>query len=155
MMRRLLSSLALSLVCLALGAKELRPTERQSILGAIRPTASRMAGQPVRIKIDRLNVDRGWAVLVGSLASTTGRGIDWSLAADCAPALDKMLWVVLQKSNGAWRVKHIEICAPEPPYWNLEQYGGLVWPCGVYSGLETGEDETLEDRCRSQVTRTR
>ena len=114
-----------------------------------------MAGQAIRVKIDRLNVDRGWAVLVGNLVSTTGRGIDWSLAKGCAPELDKMLWVVLQKSNKVWRVKHIEICAPEPPYWNLEQYGGLIWPCGVYSGLETGEDEILEDRCRNQVPRSR
>jgi hypothetical protein len=154
-MRRILLPLALSVVCLNLGAAELPQAERQSILGAVRPTATHMAGQAIRMKIDRLNVDRGWAVLVGSLVSTTSRGIDWSLAKDCAPELDKMLWVVLHKRNSVWRVKHIEICAPEPPYWNLEQYGGLIWPCGVYSGLETGEDETLEDRCRNQVPRPR
>jgi len=154
-MRRLLLPLALSIVCLTLGAAELPKVERQSILGAVRPTAARIAGQPIRIKIDRLNVDHGWAVLVGSLVSATGGGIDWSLAKECVPELDKMLWVVLQKSNKVWRVKHIEICSPEPPYWNLEQYGGLIWPCGVYSGLETGEDKTLEDRCKNQVPRPR
>ena len=154
-MHRLLLPLALSVACLPLGATELPQAERQSILGAVRPAAARMAGQTIRIKIDRLNVDRSWAVLVGSLVSETGKGIEWSLAKDCAPELDKMLWVVLQKSNKVWRVKHIEICAPEPPYWNLEQYGGLIWPYGVYSGLETGEDETLEDRCRNQVPGSR
>ena len=154
-MRGLLLALASSVACLNLGATELWQAERQSILGAVRPTATRMAGQAIRVKIDKLNVDRGWAVLVGSLVSTTGRGIDWSLAKDCNAGLDKMLWVVLQKSNKVWQVKHIEICAPEPPNWNLEQYGGLIWPCGVYSGLETGEDETLEDRCINQVPRPR
>jgi hypothetical protein len=154
-MRRFLLALALSAACSTLGATELPQAERQSILGAARPVAARKAGQPIRIKIDRLNVDRHWAVLVGSLVSATGKGIDWSLAKNCNPELDKMLWVVLQKSKEVWTVKHIEICAPEPPYWNLEQYGGLIWPCGVYSGLETGEDETLEDRCRNQVPRPR
>lgn len=150
--------LALIATCCTLGAAELDAAERKALLDAARPQAAAKAGQPVRIKVDRLNVDSGWAVLVGSLVPAApgkgagkGGGIDWGLADGCHPALDKMLWVVLHKAGTAWRVKHIDICASEPPYWYMEQYGGLVWPCGVYAGLEDGsEDGPLESRCRKQ-----
>lgn len=149
--------LALIATCCALGAAaEPGPADRKALLDAARPQAAAKAGQPVRIKVDRLNVDRGWAVLVGSLvpaapAASGKGGIDWDLADGCHPALDKMLWVVLHKAGTTWRVKHIDICASEPPYWYLEQYGGLVWPCGVYAGLDDGgEGGTLESRCRKQ-----
>ncbi len=126
--------------------------ERRSILDAARPAAARDAGQPVKIKVDVLNVDASWAVLVGELVSPSGGSPDWKKAEQCHPDLDKMLWVVLKKSNGAWKVRHIDICASEPPYWSLDSlYGGLVWPCGVYTGLEDGsEDGPPEKRCRQQ-----
>lgn len=144
--------LALIATCCTLGATELSAPDRKALLDATRPQAAAKAGQPVRIKVDRLNVDRDWAVLVGSLAPAPGKGdIDWGLSDGCHPALDKMLWVVLHKAGTTWRVKHIDICASEPPYWYMEQYGGLVWPCGVYAGLEDGgEGGTLESRCRKQ-----
>lgn len=156
MRKQLAIFLALIATCFALGATELSAADRKALLDATRPQAAAMAGQPVRIKVNRLNVDRGWAVLVGSLvpAASAKGGIDWSLADDCHPALDKMLWVVLHKTGTTWRVKHIDICASEPPYWYMEQYGGLVWPCGVYAGLEDGgEGGTLESRCRQQQAR--
>lgn len=152
-MKRLTLLLLLAATCLGLGATELPKGERQAILDAIRPKASEEAGQAVRIKVDRLNVDGDWAVLVGSLVSASGQGMDWGLANGCHPDLDKMLWVVLQKTGGAWRVKHLDICASEPPYWYVEQYGGLVWPCGVYAGLQDGGEGTLERRCRQQARR--
>lgn len=149
-MLKALLLLALSVTCFSSNSNELRKVDRQAILDATRPVAAEMAGQPVRIKVDRLNIDRGWAVLVGDIVSATGKGIDWKLADNCDPDLDKMLWVVLRKSNESWHVKHLEICAPEPPYWYLKQYGGFVWPCGVYQGLDDGGAETLEKRCRSE-----
>lgn len=155
MRKPLATFLALIAACCTLGAAELDAAERKALLDAARPPAAAKAGQPVRIKVDRLNVDSGWAVLVGSLVSPApGKGgdIDWRLADGCHPALDKMLWVVLHKAGATWRVKHIDICASEPPYWYMEQYGGLVWPCGVYAGLEDGsEDGPLESRCRKQA----
>ncbi|HSC81872.1 MAG TPA: hypothetical protein VLC08_16045, partial [Chitinolyticbacter sp.] len=122
--------------------------ERKRILDSIRPVAVREAGQPVRIKVDRLNVDGEWAVLVGSLVGQPNKVLDWNLSASCDTDLDKMLWVVLKRNKMVWSVKHIEICASEPPYWYLEQYGGFVWPCGVYAGLENGEEADLEAQCR-------
>lgn len=131
--------------------------ERRSILDAARPVAARHAGQAVKIKVDVLNVDAGWAVLVGNLVAPSGGSLDWEKAGQCHPALDKMLWVVLKKTTGAWKVRHIEICASEPPYWYLDMlYGGLVWPCGVYTGLDDGsEDGPPEKRCRAQRSRHR
>jgi hypothetical protein len=123
-------------------------TERHAILDAARPVAAEQAGQAVRIKVDRINEDGGWAVLVGELVGARGRALDWSLASGCDLNLDKMLWVVLHRTGAGWSVKHMEICASEPPYWYLEQYGGFVWPCGVYAGLENGRDRDLEAQCR-------
>ncbi len=139
----------------ALPAKEARKADRQEILDTVRPQASKLAGQSVRIKVDRLNVDSGWAVLVGEIVSTSGKGINWELADSCHPDLDKMLWVVLQKSSSTWQVKQLDICASEPPYWYLNQREGLIWPCGVYAGLEDGGEESLEARCRAKNPRRR
>lgn len=143
---RTLFALAALSVATAATAKE--PSERQRILDAARPRAATAAGQPVRIKVDKLNVDSGWAVLVGELIGAPGKAIDWNKAAGCEADLDKMLWVVLRERDAAWRVEHIEICASEPPYWYLEGYGGFVWPCGVYKGLDAPDGENLEAQCR-------
>lgn len=146
--------LALSLAVFLAAAGEPAPAERRALLDAVRPSAAALAGQSVRIKVDSLQVDRGWAVLVGSLVSARGGEPDWRLAKDCHPELDKMLWVVARQVDRRWRVKHIEICASEPPYWYMEQYGGLVWPCGVYAGLIGAEGgPTLEELCRRQRPR--
>lgn len=138
-------ALALSVATVA---EPLTPALRREILDAARPVAAKQANQPVRFKVDRINVDSGWAMLIGELASPVGGKLDWEQAG-CNPDLDKMLWVVLHKTGGAWHVKHIELCASEPPYWYLdEQYGGLVWPCGVYAGIERGHEKTIEEECR-------
>ncbi|WP_143707474.1 hypothetical protein [Uliginosibacterium sp. TH139] len=124
--------------------------ERAAILNAARPMAAEKAGQAVRIRVDTLNIDSGWAMLVGELVGPPGKRIDWAKADDCNAELDKMFWVVLHKSQGAWQVKHMEICASEPPYWYLEQYDSSAWPCGVFAGLEAGVGETLEALCRRE-----
>ncbi len=123
--------------------------ERADLLDATRPVAAKLAGQPVRLRVDRLSQDSGWAILVGKLVGLPGQALNWEQTKGCHPDLDKILWVVLQKDGQAWQVKHIDICAPEPPYWYLEQYGGLVWPCGVYAGLQSSEGSDLEQQCRA------
>ncbi|MDY7540545.1 hypothetical protein RGU72_20010 [Undibacterium sp. 5I1] len=133
-------------------ARDVSSSDRQVILDAARSVASTKAGQPVRLKASKLNVDRNWAVLVGNIVPVDGKGLDWDLTyGECNPHLDKMLWVVLNQKHKRWTVKYIEICAAEPPYWSMEQYGGLVWPCGVYKGLEDGSGETLDVQCRKQI----
>ena len=140
-----------SLFAFAVGqAYAIDQIERTLLLDAVRPVAAKQAGQPVRIRVDRLNLDRDWAVLVGKLVGSPGKTIDWEKVQDCEEDLDRMLWVVLNKKNDRWRVEHIEICASEPPYWYLEEYGGFVWPCGVYAGLNAGSEESLDKECRRQ-----
>ncbi|WP_426342523.1 hypothetical protein ACN9MZ_13030 [Pseudoduganella sp. S-14] len=135
--------------CAAIGVAHAKgPSDRQQILDAIRPLAAEELDQPVRIKVDKLNIDSGWAVLVGNLVGPPGTYINWHKSMTCRADLDRMLWVVLRKKSDGWHVKHIDLCASEPPYWYMEQYGGLVWPCGVYRGLEAGGTRTLESQCR-------
>jgi len=127
--------------------------DRKQFLDAIRPEATRQAGQPVRFQVLKLNFDSDWAVLVGGLLAQEGKVLDWSKAIDCDPNLDKLLWVVAQKVQGRWVVKEMFICSPEPPYWYLEAKD-FARPCGIYAGLEGGE-ETPEDQCRAYVTKRR
>lgn len=138
----------LAVLSVATAASAKQPSERQRILDAARPRAAADAGQPVRIKVDRLNIDAGWAVLVGELVGSPGKAIDWDKATNCEAELDKMLWVVLRKRGADWRVEHMDICASEPPYWYLEQFGGFVWPCGVYNGLDAPDGVKLDTQCR-------
>ncbi len=138
---------------LAWGQTPLASTERRALLAAVRPQAAQRAGQAVKFKVERLNVDGDWALLTGELVATTGQTLAWQKASECHLELDKMLWVVLQRRAGRWRVKHLEVCATEPPHWSLEQVGGLVWPCGVYAGLQGPTGEDLQAACRSQPAR--
>ncbi|WMY75608.1 DUF4431 domain-containing protein [Buttiauxella selenatireducens] len=110
--------------------------ERKPVLDAVRQVAVELAGQTVRIKVSRLNVSDDWAVLMGELVAPEGSTLDWSLAKDCNEDLDKMLWSVLNKSTGQWKIKEINICASEPPYWYLKD-SELTMPCGVYKGLDS------------------
>jgi len=122
--------------------------ERKAFLDAIRPEAERQAGQEVLFKVDRLNFDGKWAVLVGAIVGKAGRPLDWERAVDCHPNLDKMLWVVAKRAAQSWRVHEMTICATEPPYWYLYDYVGFEWPCGVYAGLHVdGSGEDLRQRC--------
>ena len=126
------------------------PTERRALLEAVRPQAAQRAGQAVKFMVHRLNVDGDWALLTGELVSTTGGSLNWRKARECQPELDKGLWVLLSRSADRWKVQRLEICATEPPHWSLDQFGGLVWPCGVYAGLESATGEDLQAACRQQ-----
>lgn len=128
-------------------------SERKLILDAIRPAAASEAGQAVLIKVDRLNVSHEWGVLIGKLVTADGGDLNWQLAKDCDADLDKMLWVVLNKSSKQWRVKEMDICSSEPPYWYLEDKD-LTMPCEVYAGLNDGKKD-LEERCRIQSNKPR
>jgi hypothetical protein len=154
MFRRSMSTLVLALFC-ASSALALSTQERRDFMDAIRPEAVRQAGQDVRFKVDHLNQDGDWVVLVGSVVGAPGKTIDWSLSPICGVELDKILWVVARRAGAAWQVKHMLICASEPPYWNLEPYGGLVWPCGVYADMKSSEGEDLEPLCRKQRSERR
>lgn len=128
-------------------------SERKLILDAIRPAAASEAGQAVLIKVDRLNVSHDWGVLIDKLVAADGGDLNWKLAKDCDADLDKMLWVVLNKSSKQWNVKQMDICSPEPPYWYLEDKD-LTMPCEVYAGLNNGQKD-LEERCRIHSNKPR
>lgn len=123
-------------------------SERRVILDTIRPFAEKILKQEVRFRVDRLNVDSNWALLVGELVPKEGAKLDWSQAKhQCDPNLDKMLFAVLAKTDGRWRIAQLNVCASEPPYWYFEEMGGFAWPCGVYAGLSDGRKD-LESECR-------
>lgn len=150
---RALAAAAAALLC---GAAVAQSSARAAILDAIRPLAAAQAGQPVRIKVERLNRDGDWALLLGGLVTPSGTQLDWRKARQCEPELDKLLWAVLRRdATGAWQLRQLDICAPEPPYWNLEQFGGFVWPCGLYQGLQSAEGADLAAQCRRQAERAR
>jgi hypothetical protein len=143
------SSALAALLLIATTSQALDPDLRKQILDAVRPPAAAKAGQPVLIRVDRLNVDKDWAVLVGSLVSTSGTELDWNKAKDCHPDLDKMLWAVVHRTGTTWKIQQLDICACEPPYWGLS-LTQLTWPCGVYEGLSDGGVTNLADQCRQQ-----
>jgi hypothetical protein len=145
---------ALALWCgLSLGQTTPVGAERRALLEAIRPLAAQRAGQPVKFLVQHLNVDGDWALLTGGLVTTAGGPLDWRQAPECHIELDKLLWVLLSRQAGQWQVERLEICATEPPHWWLEQFGGYVWPCGVYAGLVGPTGADLQAACRSQPAR--
>ena len=83
--------------------------------------------------------------------SPAGQRLAWARAPGCHPELDKLLWAVLSKGPGGWRLRHLEVCATEPPHWDLSAYGGLRWPCGVYAGLTGPEGQDLQQACLAQA----
>ena len=127
----------------------LNKEERKEFLNSIRPAVEMQAGQSIRFKVDKLNTDSGWAVLVGGLLGEVGKRMDWSKAKNCDENLDKMLWVVAQKVGQDWHVKEAYICSPEPPYWNLNPKVDYRRPCGIYAGLEITGSQTAEQECKA------
>lgn len=130
-------------------ALAITPSERREFLDTIRPEVTRLAGQPIRFKVDTLNYQGGWAVLVGEVMALAGKSLDWGKAKNCDPTLDKVLWVVAQKNGVDWQVKEMFICSPEPPYWYLEPKEAFLRPCGIYAGLQTGANMTVEQACKA------
>jgi hypothetical protein len=133
----------------AMPALAMSNEERKAFLDAIRPQAAQRAGQAVRFKVDHLNQDGDWAVLVGSLLAEEGKQMDWHKAKDCEPELDKLLWVVAQHTPTGWRVQQMDICATEPPYWQLKPRTDFARPCGIYANLPTTTQDTAEQQCRA------
>lgn len=152
-MRHITTALILAMVSISSFA--MSKDERREFLDAIRPEASRKAGQTVRFKVERLNRDGDWAILVGSVLAEEGKAIDWGKAEDCDPNLDKLLWVVARKKQQNWKVEEMYICSPEPPYWNLKPKVDFSRPCGIYAGLEVTGDETAEQQCRAYQSKKR
>lgn len=148
-MRRRLIALLLFGSCSA--ASALTGAQRRELLDAIRPEATRQAGQPVRFSIDRLNHSGDWALIVGTVLAQEGKVMDWDKAEDCNPSLDKMLWVVARKSPAGWRVEEMNICAAEPPYWYFADDPKVPFsrPCGLYAGLTTTGQMTAEQECKA------
>jgi hypothetical protein len=144
-----MKQLAVALIfnCSCISATAMGAAERKELLDALRPSVAKQAGQPVRFKVSKLNQDQDWAILVGELLAEQGKVIDWSKAKGCDTDLDKMLYVVAHKAKQGWRVKQMDICAPEPPYWNLNPEVDYAHPCGIYVGLEITVSETAEQRC--------
>lgn len=138
-----------TLTALAASAADVPAALRQEILDAARPAAQAQAGQAVRFVVERLNVDGNWAVLTGGLVQAQGGPLNWAKARACQPQLDKMLWVVLARTDARWRVAQINVCATEPPYWTTREQGGFLWPCGVYAGLADPAGRSLEVACRA------
>jgi hypothetical protein len=126
------------------GAAPPTAAERKEILDAARPVASEIARQPVRFVVDRLNVDSNWALMTGKLVQANGNAVDWRKVSGCELDLDKILWVVMAKADGSWRVAQMEVCSPEPLSWGMP---GLFWPCGVYAGLTDANNKDLEREC--------
>jgi len=139
----------------ATAARAPTAAERREILDSVRPEAATKADQPVRIRVDLLNVDSDWAVLVGDLVGQPGHPMVWSAERNCDPNYGHGLWAVLTRTRGAWRVKHLDICVVEPIYWDLSPYGGTVWPCGVYEGMSSADGQDIEALCRSKPVRPR
>ena len=150
-----------TLICTALCAIACASTlamsqdERKDFLNAIRPEASRQAGQPVRFKVHTLNHEAGWAVLFGSLLAQEGQVMDWRKAKDCDPNLDKSLWVVAKKKGSNWTVVEMYICSPEPPYWYLKPEEAFARPCAIYAGLQASGNATVEQECRAYQSERR
>lgn len=129
--------------------------ERRGFLDSIRPQAEKEAGQAVKFKVDRLNVAGDWALLTGELVAPTGKGLDWRKARGCEPELDKMLWVVARHGKEGWQVEQMWICAPEPPYWNLDPVVDYARPCSLYQGLWITNELSVEAACLEHQTRHR
>jgi len=147
-MKRVLAPLLLALSLHAVGA----PGEREAVLDAMRPTAARLAGQPVKFRVDRLNINAQWAVLYGGLLRPDGGEPDWSLAQEdtaCHLDLDKGLFAVAQKVDGRWTSKYIDICESEPAYWDVPHLEEIGFPCDLLRGFDAGSEQTPVEECKA------
>jgi hypothetical protein len=142
-------ALAAVLLAAAPAAQAVAPTGalRATILDAIRPDATKVAGQPVRIKVGTFNVDRGWALLIGELVRPDGGEVDWSKSEDCDNGLDKSFFVIAHEVAGKWVVRNMEACYGDPPWEQPTYYDGLDLPCGIYDGVGSIYTDKPKDLC--------
>jgi hypothetical protein len=141
-----------SIACPYATGETLDSATRQAILNSVRPVAQSIVEQPVKFKVDRLNVDGNWAILIGELRNPKGGPLNWNKTNGCNADLDKGLWVVLARADESWRVAQIHVCDSEPETWSIPENGGFLWPCGVYAGLQGVNGEKLEHQCRRMAT---
>ena len=126
--------------------------EREALLSVVRPVAERMAGQPVKFRIDTFNLDEQWALVSGTLVRPDGGSLDWSLARkslDCDTSDDKALGVVAHKLDGQWTVKRIDVCDSEPIYWEVASVEKTGLPCDLLRGLQGDHELPPLDECRA------
>ena len=147
MRRALLPSLLLIAACSAQSAGVTGPLRKQ-VLDAIRPAVAKMGGQTIRIKVDILNVDRDWALLLGDSQAPDGTEPDWTLSEECDNGLDKKLFVLAHRVDGRWQVTHLDMCEGDPPYEDPTSYDGLDLPCGIYVGVPSVFADKPIDICR-------
>ena len=148
MIRRALACCLLALAGPACAAGVTGPV-RRDVLDAIRPAASAMAGQPIRIQVDILNVDHDWALLIGASRTPAGGEPDWSLSETCDNGLDKGLFALAHRVGGQWHVTHLDMCEGDPPYEEPQYYDGLDLPCGLYAGVPSIHEDKPIDLCRA------
>ncbi|CAH0533822.1 hypothetical protein VST7929_01697 [Vibrio stylophorae] len=127
--------------------------KQSAVIAALEQKARVEFGQAVTISVERVNVDQDWAVVVGEIESEKDAK-PWYQGHYCDHGLDKALWAVMQKNGDSWRYDQLYWCATEPVYWYLEDEIGLIWPCGVYQGLQATAGETLEQTCRRTAEKT-
>jgi len=149
-MKRVLAPLLLALSLHAVGASG----EREAVLDAMRPTAARLAGQPVKFALETFNLDEQWALAFGHLVRADGGAVDWSLASktsDCSGSNDKIFMAVAHKVDGRWtlRDQDIDICAWEPPYWHVDRVEKMGFPCDLLRNLQSIHEKTVVDECKA------
>lgn len=121
--------------------------EKEAVFTIINSKASTLTKQTVTLNAYTFNMTSNWALAYGELKPTSARSIDWSQLKQCDSLEDKNFWAVLKKNNAQWEFVQLYICAPEPPYWYLEEDIGLIWPCELYRGLKAEPDTTLYEKC--------
>jgi len=153
-MRRILVILlqACWLAAVAAPAPGSPSAERQDVLAALRPPVERLAGQPVKFRVDRLNIDAQWAVLHGELVRPDGGEPDWSLAREdtnCHMDLDKGVFAVAHKVDDRWTSEYIDICESEPAYWDVPHLEQIGFPCDLLRGFDAGAEQTPLEECKA------
>jgi hypothetical protein len=126
-------------------------TPRRAILDAIRPRAVSRVHQPVRIVVHTLTHGDGWAVVQGELVGATNTPIDWTLAPECEPELDKILFAVLRQQQSTWDIVQLNVCATEPPYWEDTFVHTTAAPCAVFAGLTTATGSDVRMLCEKRT----
>ncbi len=94
--------------------------ERKAITDALRIPVERKLKQGVIFKIDHLQVQTGWAFLLGTPRRSDGGQIDYRntpyAEAQKAGAFDDGVVALLHKVGGQWRVVQYVIGATDVPY---------------------------------------
>jgi hypothetical protein len=108
--RSILSAFGLLLLVAHVAALEpLRGSaSRAEILRSLRTRVARDIGPPVEFKIERINVENGWAFVSATPQRTGGAKVDWSRTrfadAFAADAMSDGILALLRLERGQWRI---------------------------------------------------